>query len=204
LHYLVCDSTGTCASIEFLNGEMTVHTGDTMPVNVLTNSTYASSVDTLKRHEGFGGTMPIGTSRGSLDRFVRAASMLQKYDPATSEDAVGYTFEILASVGQGEWTKWSNVYDMTNRQISFRTYVNPKIRSFPIEAFDFSCDTPVKVLDVNAEGAGDVSDQFVEYTYQLNRNLIENAYRKTDFLKDVPDAVLDSVAAYPDSMICQQ
>ena len=45
LHYLVSDSTGKCASIEFLKGKMVCHTGWTMPVKVLVgaNSTYDHS-----------------------------------------------------------------------------------------------------------------------------------------------------------------
>jgi hypothetical protein len=130
--------------------------------------------------------------------------MLRQYDPTVSEDVIGYAFAILASVGQGEWTKWSNVYDMNGQQVSFRTYSNPEIRSITLEAFDFSCDTPVMVFDINAGMAGDVSDQFIEYTYQLNRDVIKNAYRKTEFLQDVSDTVIDSIAAYPESLVCRQ
>jgi penicillin V acylase-like amidase (Ntn superfamily) len=43
-HYLVCDGTGDCATIEFLEGEMTVHTGKTLPVKALANSVYQQDV----------------------------------------------------------------------------------------------------------------------------------------------------------------
>ncbi len=76
LHYLVCNSTGTCASIEFLDGKMVSHSGKTMPFKVLTNSTYAQSVEFLKQHGRFGGTTPIGNTSGSLDRFARAANLI--------------------------------------------------------------------------------------------------------------------------------
>lgn len=39
-HYLVCDRTGDCATIEYLEGKMVAHTGDTLPVKALTNSVY--------------------------------------------------------------------------------------------------------------------------------------------------------------------
>lgn len=204
LHYLVCDRTGMCASIEFLDGKMVTHTGKTMPFNVLTNSTYAESVAFLKQHEGFGGTTPLGTTTtSSLDRFARAADMLEHYDPTVAGEAVEYTFDILTNVAQGDSTKWSIVYDIAKRRVYFRTFVNPQIRYVDMNAFDFSCDTPVKLLDINAKGSGDVTNNFVEYTRQLNRNLIEDAYKKTDFLAGVPDAVLDEVADYPESTVCQ-
>lgn len=203
LHYLVCDSTSTCASIEFLEGKMIVHAGVTMPFKALTNSTYAQSTEFLKQHEGFGGTTPIGTTTSSYDRFVRATNMLKRYDPAVAKKAVEYAFDILVNVAQGDYTKWSIVYDIANLRVYFRTFANPQIRYFDINAFDFSCKTPVKMLDINAEGSGDVTSNFIKYTQQLNRNLIGNAYGKTDFLADVPDTVLDQIAGYPESTACQ-
>lgn len=37
-HWLVCDSTGQCATVEFLKGKTVYHTGDELPVKALTNS----------------------------------------------------------------------------------------------------------------------------------------------------------------------
>ena len=109
VHYLVCDAAGECASIEFLAGKLVSHTADTPPVKVLTNSTYASSLEFLKQHQGFGGVLPIGHSQDSLDRFVRAADMLARFDAHDAESAIEYGFTILAEVAQGDWTKWSIV-----------------------------------------------------------------------------------------------
>jgi penicillin V acylase-like amidase (Ntn superfamily) len=47
-HYLVCDRTGTCAVIEFLDGEMVTYTGSSLPVQALTNSTYQDSLTALE------------------------------------------------------------------------------------------------------------------------------------------------------------
>jgi len=47
-HYLVCDRTGDCAVIEFLNGEMVVYTDLTLPTQVLSNSTYQDSLAALE------------------------------------------------------------------------------------------------------------------------------------------------------------
>jgi penicillin V acylase-like amidase (Ntn superfamily) len=43
-HYLFCDRTGECATIEFIEGEMVYHTGETLPVSALANSTYRESL----------------------------------------------------------------------------------------------------------------------------------------------------------------
>jgi choloylglycine hydrolase len=76
LHYFACDKTGQCASIEFLNGRTVIHTKETLPVNVLTNSTYQNSLAFYKRA---GMNLPTGT--GSLDRFARAAGLIQVFNP---------------------------------------------------------------------------------------------------------------------------
>src|SRR5215213_5588968 len=44
LHYLVADAGGNAATIEFLQGKMTVHKGSQLTFPVLTNSVYAESV----------------------------------------------------------------------------------------------------------------------------------------------------------------
>jgi penicillin V acylase-like amidase (Ntn superfamily) len=54
-HYLVCDRKGDCATIEFLDGEMTVHTGKTLSVKVLTNSVYQQDLASLEE-----GVVPEG------------------------------------------------------------------------------------------------------------------------------------------------
>lgn len=58
-HYLVCDRTGDCAVIEFLDGEMVIYTGPTLPTQALANSTYQDSLAALEdgnywRIEAFG------------------------------------------------------------------------------------------------------------------------------------------------------
>ena len=65
-HYLVCDKTGNCASIEFINGKLVYHTKETMPVKVLTNSTYKESMAFL--HEDQKGNLPIDQGNFSLFR----------------------------------------------------------------------------------------------------------------------------------------
>lgn len=50
-HFLVCDRSGACAVIEFLDGEMVVYSEDNLPIQALTNSTYQDSLDALKDGE---------------------------------------------------------------------------------------------------------------------------------------------------------
>jgi penicillin V acylase-like amidase (Ntn superfamily) len=98
---------------------------------------------------------------------------------------------------------WSIVYDVNNRHIYFRTFDNQKIRKIDTASFDFSCRTPVKVLDINAGLEGDVTQNFVEYTQQINYDLIQNAYNQTVYLPKFPEEKIEAFSKYPDTTVCR-
>ena len=201
IHYLVCDAGGHCASIEFLDGKMVAHTGITMPYTALTNSTYEQSRTYLEGCSGFGGSAPIPGGTPSLARFARAANSVRLH-PSSSSSVIDYAFETLADVAQGEYTKWSIVYDIEARRVYWRTYRKPQTRYVDLERLDFACATPVRILDINTDALGDVTGDFTEYTEAANRNLIGRTFYKTEFLRSVPSANLDALARYPSSHSC--
>lgn len=204
IHYLVCDRTGTCASIELLRGQLVYHTKETLPITTLTNHTYTQSMAFLQQHVGFGGILPLPASTHSLDRFVRAAHLVQQYDPLTGPAAVDYAFDILTNIAQGSFTKWSIVYDIHHRRIHLRTLANPRRRSIDMHMFNFSCATPVQVLDINTDGAGDVTRKFQVYTQQINRQMIGTTFAKTELVAHLSPEVLDGIARYPSTTMCTQ
>ncbi len=199
VHFLVSDKKGRCASIEFLDGEMVVHTGETMPVMALTNTSYAESVEHWKK-----GIAPEYDQWSSISRFILAANMVTAHAAGVSKPPVDYAFDILLKASNPTWTKWSIVYDQSNRRIHFITDTNKKIRIVDLNEFDFSCRTPARVLDVNATLSGDVTDKFHDYTQQINRDLIDASFRKTSFLQSIPPERLDRISRYPDRMTCEK
>ncbi len=122
---------------------------------------------------------------------------MRQYDPKTNLSPIDYAFDILTHVAQGEYTKWSLVYDLHHRRIYFRTQANPQRRYIDLPALDFACDTPVQVADINAAGDGDITPQLRTYRESLNRELIGNAFGKTPFLAAIPADRLDAIARYP-------
>ena len=199
LHFLVADATGDCATVEFIEGELVAHRNAELPNPVLTNSTYdASLISKSERKEA-----PEGS--GSLERFCRAATMVESYSPCPCcgnyEDITEYAFSILDSVSAGERTQWSIVYNIPERRIDYLTYANPELRSVELASFDFSCETPVFVLDVDT-GDGAVEDMFSLYSYEANRELIGEVYGGIDFLRGIPEQALDAIAAYPEQLPC--
>lgn len=158
LHYLVADANGQAATIEYLNGKLVAHRGDALPFAVLTNSTYAESAqyakDAMKHNLSTRGY-------GSKDRFATACAMIRQYQWAPAGTSLtDQSFAILDAVSQGSHTKWSIVYDITRRQVHFRTLEAGQVKSVSFAAFDFGCRKPAKALDINTQSKDDVTGLF--------------------------------------------
>jgi choloylglycine hydrolase len=197
LHYLVNDRAGNTATVEFLEGKLVYHSGNNLPVAALANDTYARSIDFSRKAKS-----PL--SESSLDRFSRAAEKTAEFgkQQLTDKPAVDYAFEILNDVAQRNSTQWSVVYDQKRGRIYYRTRLSRAVKLIDARAFDFSCGSPVRVLDMNADLKGDVTSRFREYTRAANRDLIERSYNGTPFLKDTTAAERDLTAAYPEAFVC--
>lgn len=196
IHVLISDRSGDCAAIEFLNAEMVVHTGSQLPVRVLTNDTYAASMYHWQK-----GKAPVLDIGQSVERFIVAAEMIEDYNAGKAEAPSTYAFKILDAVSARR-TVWRIVYDNVNLKIFFQSRAHPIMRTIDVTRLDFACQTPVEVIDINAQLAGDITDRFEIYTRQKNRSLIENSFRKTRFLRNTSAAAFDRLADFPDSMTC--
>jgi choloylglycine hydrolase len=201
-HYLICDSRGNCASIEFLQGKFVCHTGWTMPAKALANSPYDQSIAYYRqqRFKNFFSPIPIPVdNRPSLDRFAVAADRVKRYRPWRSGPAVDYAFQILQDVEMSptyHTAVWSTVYDNTNKRIYFRSWNNDQIRWFDLGSFDFSCAAPVKALDIGADLSGDVSNSFVDYTKEIDIEMLNNW--------GYPQEAIDYLSSYPDTTVCTE
>jgi penicillin V acylase-like amidase (Ntn superfamily) len=163
-HYLVADRTGNSAVIEFLGGEMVVHTGDDLPVSALTNSTYQHSLDTWLVYRGTANESCIGQGN-SLERFCTVAGRVDTFGSTTSEDAVAYAFDTLGSVDS--LTPWSVVFDTRNLRAYLRTQPHHEIRFIDLLEADLSCTTPAQMLDVHEELSGDITGAFADLDFEV-------------------------------------
>jgi penicillin V acylase-like amidase (Ntn superfamily) len=195
----VNDKAGNTATIEFLDGNLVAHRGETLPVATLTNDTYAKSLN-------YSQTTSAENARTnrSLDRFVRAAQKASAFDKRTrsESEAVNYAFEILSSVAQERSTQWSIVYDQRRGKIHLRTLRTPQIKTIDAKTFDYGCGTNVKIYDMNANEGGNITARFKDYTRGANRDLIERSFAGTVFLKQIPAPIKDLLASYPEQFVC--
>lgn len=172
-HYLVCDKRGRCATIEFIDGKMVWHAGADLPVKALANSSYDVSMvewNEVKIRRSHG--QPALPTNLSLRRFVLAADRVTAFRAGDMESAVQYAFDTLDEVSgqsmKGSPTLWSIVFDTHNLQIYFRTIVHHEVRSINLQNLDFSCRTPVKMMDINERLQGDITSRMKDYSFQIH------------------------------------
>jgi len=189
-HFLVCDGTGDCAVIEFLDGEMVYHTGESLPVATLTNSTYQDSVSAWQQGR---------LTNESLKRFGTAADRVTGFEPASAESAVEAAFDTLAEVARHD-NAWRIVFDPANLQVHFRTNRNPQIRTVDLAKLDFSCDAPILVQDIHADLSGDVSDAFAPYSHRagVEHTLgFLNRYTRVEYSRLEIEVLLRGLTSFP-------
>ena len=199
-HYLVADGTGDCAVVEFLDGRMVFHTGQGLPVAALTNSTYSESIDFLKR--GVAGLKErdgIQTITGSLLRFQTAADRVKAFEPAGSEHAIKYAFDVLDKVG-GEATLWSIVFDTQDLRVYFRTQSHRAIRYLSLNDFDLSCQRPDMMMDIHEKLEGNIAESMQVYSSDKNFEFLKKAIVRWDI--QMSEEELQAIRTILDSYEC--
>jgi len=196
LHYLIADAGGNSATIEFLDGKMVVHQGSDLPLPVLTNDTYELSLAANIAGTG---------NNNSLERFSTACSMLTSFkNGGKKENAVDYSFQILQNVAQGDFTKWSIVYDLKNRKIFFRTEKFADIKNLDFSDLSFDCTVTSKHADMNAPGSGPWSEKMVDFSAELNKKITELCFVQSASRISITEAEKTAIFAYPAQTHCSQ
>jgi len=201
LHFLACDPTGNCAVIEFLDGKLVARSERTLPLPTLTNNTYNDSLDYLNRTLGYGGEPVTPEGPGSLARYARAANGAHAVRSGGGDQPVKETFTVLADVAQPDSTQWSIVYELQESRVHFKTSGNKETRTVELSKLDLDCTAEPLVLDLMAQGAGDVTLNLVPYNTQANRKLIDAGF-SADRITAPSDEIIQTMAAYPDKLVC--
>lgn len=209
LHFLVCDRTGRASVVEFIGGKSVLYGPDKLPVKALANNPYQDCLEALKGFRGFGGAKPIPDSPESNERFARMAAQIKSFGAGRSSADIDGAFRILKSVsyeGEESPTQWSIVYDPLRLEIHFETRDRAERRSVRVADFNFGCDAVMKVLDLQAKNAGDVTRAFQDYSAEANREHTRNVFglfQKAGYAKDIPEIAIMFVGAYPETTHCQ-
>lgn len=184
LHFLICDSNGNTAVIEFINNKMVVYKDANLPIPVLENSSYSKSLDNYKNNK--------------TCRFGTAAKMISNYKPINDKSIIDYSFSILDSVALNK--VWSIVYDIKNMKIHFKTAWNRSEQIIDIKKFDFNCNTTSVMYDLHSTNASEITQLFIPFNSKINKNIMEDAFRTNTIL--LPDAILNKLYDYHTECEC--
>jgi penicillin V acylase-like amidase (Ntn superfamily) len=206
LHYLVTDRKGNAAVIECAGGKMTYYGGDDLPVPVLSNNSYEESLRYLRLHRGFGGSRVVSNGPESLERFVRAAALLEEYRLPAQRLLPDHAFSVLKSVEQND-TQWSVVYYLPRRWIFFKTRAHRRLKMIRLDSLDFSCKSPALMLPVNTEAVRNLNPLFSEYDPKQNRGLLDSVFTKLKDLGQLDESAADDLIlkmeGYPETCRCR-
>ena len=195
LHYLVADVNGHAATIEFINGKMVAHTGNDLTYPVLTNTPYKEALQKSKQQK---------ISDNSVERFATACQMLQKFEQSNSkEKPVDAAFSILNKIAQGDYTKWSIVYDITNRSVYFVTSDPSKRKELSFRSIDFSCTGKTVYLNLNHNATGSINKFLSPLSYEQNKALMQQSAKESKNAVDIPDNAINAAADYFKQISCK-
>ena len=199
LHFLVADAAGNAAAIEFIKGRMVVQRGNDLKYPVLTNTIYKVALQQID-----GSKKARGYKDNSVERFATACRMVEHYRMNTiKEQPVDYAFSILNNVSQGSYTKWSIVYDITNRQIHFVSADMQQRRQISLRDFDFTCNTTPIAFALSDRRSGDVSKYFTTLTVEQNKKLIEQSFDESAGHINIQRAARHAAAQYFQQVTCE-
>lgn len=205
IHFLLSDSTGDSAIVEFLNGEQLIYHGDTLITSVLTNTPYNRCVNSLSDYASFGGSLPDPTGYGSRDRFIQmsiAAKNAISLPDSTAAQATTYAH--LDEVKDPTRTVWSIVYDLTGKSLSFKTLSFPALRTVSFADFEeITCADRALAIDLNEPLAGEVRDHFQPYTQQWNQQIAVKSFSATPVTMLISSDLVKGLATFPYGFDCQ-
>ncbi len=214
LHFFVCDSKGNAATIEFLDGKMICHTGNELPIPLITNNTYDESISYLKNFNILGGDSivkwdnfyDIDWSQGNTlavnQIFAIAANQMIKNKE--NANLINSAFDVLQSVTVKNHTQWTTVFDMTNKMIYFKNNMHIDIVALDFKDFKFDSDKNTKILDIQTATSDKTMHQFIQYSTEINRDYVFKAYiplLKSEFFPvRIPDFMIEAQARFPDTL----
>jgi choloylglycine hydrolase len=182
LHYLVCDASGDCAVIEFLDGKMVCHRGGHLPCRALANDSYDEAVAAAKPLPATGDSEAKPAVSPRFRRFAVAAQRAAAFHSGTARENLDYAFATLDMVSKDD-TVWRMVYDIKERQIYYRTRSHPAERALDLNGMDFACHGQVRFFDLSSSSRPE-PPVFEELTEAKHRQYLER-YLAQDRVKRI-------------------
>ena len=114
-----------------------------------------------------------------------------------------FAFSVLDKVAQPGYTKWSIVYDITHREIHFKTAAGRDVKTIRFSGFDFACTATSKILDMNRQAKGDVTAHFKSPDKALQKNILDQAVAESSRNVSISEKEKDAILHYSEGIKCK-
>jgi hypothetical protein len=82
-------------------------------------------------------------------------------------------FTLLWNINEGgQYTLRWVVHDVTARRLYFRSAKQPAVKYVELKGLEFASTVPVKMLDIDTAGAGDMTGRLVRYDPAANARVV--------------------------------
>ncbi|WCK55989.1 linear amide C-N hydrolase [Aneurinibacillus sp. Ricciae_BoGa-3] len=200
LHYLVADSNGDSAVIEFLKGKMSFYK-ENFPRSIIANSSYQVAMKEIEAGKTDWSECDE-YEKNSMERLLTVFSRIKgKLDQV---DITDFAFEVLAAARRPD-TVFSLVYDINRMAVHANTNRHPKTKTIHLADFNFSNRSPSKAVDLQILESDNVANQFVAYNTEFNYQAVSSFFRDPTltsiFQWEVSEEMIQFLARYPESLI---
>jgi len=209
VHYFICDSLGNVGIIEYIDGELVIHEGADVSIQVCSNMIYEKSKKVLTEYSEFGGQKDIPTQWHNVPDIIAIAnSKVCNYKLTANSNPIEYGFEILTAVGSNRRSQWSIIYDIKNKSINFISLENKNVRTISMNSFEYVCNSDIQILDIQkSNNETDIAKQFTSLTYDFyfdyKKNLIELYKANMKGFPDIPHEVIKLEVEYAMNRKCE-
>jgi hypothetical protein len=201
VHYLMCDAMGQCATVEYLNGKLQVHTLKKLPVAVLTNHPYKAITPVIRNGTAPPSKPSAPKTLNSKVRFSLAAHAQAKFNNS-GYVSIEQVFEALDQT-KVKRTQWQIVYDPIKMALYFRVghavQNNSAFSSVDFESLRFDCKLP-SVAQRLKEATPGTRSQMKPFTLKQNRELVKEA--TIPIAKHLPAEAIELISQYPATLKC--
>ena len=171
VHYFICDRTHNCGVFQFVDGQLKIYEGNSLPTPVLTNSAYPDSLRSWMDCK----TSKCNITDRSLERFAEAAKARETFTPGN--DPIEFASVQLAKVAQtGPITTRYSFVDIQKpgaNVLYFTTVARwSRWSSIQVDALDFSCSNAGRFLEITSTLQGNQTASFKPFQSSIQSQLV--------------------------------
>ena len=172
IHFIVADANGKSIVVEHIGGKIKYEIKEANHCQAITNYDITTSADWYTKNTNATGNMTNALYRYSLlQSDIATNSFASNLSAKTALDVLDNV-----AIKKGSFkTYWTIVYDITKKEIHFKSAAAKNVKRLSFSAIDFS--TTTQAIDINTKTKDDISNSLIPYTEPMNTNLVSTSFK---------------------------